>query len=164
MATNDYRQTPDRRKHNASPFSLQRLHGRRRKIRRDSELRTGIHHLDWYDPRLFLIAVVLMLLCIADAHNTIQLIGNGAEEANPAMRTLLHQGTGLFLAGKLGLTSLGLVLLVAYHNHAFQRLVRVRHILYSILVMYVVLVAVQVSVWDGEGMTAMFFVSTHDAM
>jgi hypothetical protein len=111
---------------------------RRRLPRRRDERHLAA--LDWYHPRWLAVAVLIVLLSVADAFLTLTLIGLGAHEINPFMEPLvLGSGRG-FAITKMLLTSSGVVLLTLLSRHrAFGRL-PVGHILYAVLTGYVVLV------------------------
>ena len=53
--------------------------------RRRGGRRAGDHEqpIDWHDPYLMLLALVMLVLSIADAFMTVTLLGSGAKEANP---------------------------------------------------------------------------------
>src|SRR3569832_1639180 len=71
----------DRRKKQSSPFSLPGLRGRRRQFRRESDRSNPQLTLDWHGPRLLVLTLAIMVLCLADAHNTLQLMRLGAHES-----------------------------------------------------------------------------------
>lgn len=115
------------------------LSPRRRVPRRRDE--PHLAALDWYHPRWLAVAVLIVLLSVADAFLTLTLIGLGAHEINPFMQPLvLGSGRG-FAITKMLLTSGGVILLTLLSRHrAFGRL-PVGHILYAVLTVYVVLVS-----------------------
>lgn len=87
-----------------------------------------------------LVAVVILLLSVADAVLTLTLMAHGALEENPVMAALVRDSTGGFAAVKLGLTAGGVLLLMALARvRAFGRL-PVGALLYVVLTGYVVLV------------------------
>ena len=145
------REIQDRRVQHAGILSLRRLHGRRRAVRREEDMWRSSSRLDWHSPKLLLVVLILMILCIADAYNTLQLLYVGAEEANPVMQFLIRKGTEVFVAGKFGITAVGLIMLVALHHYPIIRPFHARHALYTILLLYVVLITSQVAVWPGDG-------------
>ncbi len=71
-----------------------------------------VHFLDWHHPWLFFLAVGTMLLSCADAFLTLLLIDNGMYEANPVMAGAMGVGTNVFVASKMTLTGLGILVLV----------------------------------------------------
>lgn len=158
MAEQRRAQLADRRRP-SSPFSsLHGLRGRRRRFRRDADSANPQLSLDWHAPKLLVLTIGIMLLCLADAHNTLQLIKAGAEEMNLVMEYLLSRGTLPFVWVKLGLTALSLVVLVAYQHVAVVGPFRVRHVLYSILLLYLALVSYEVILWSGAEQLSLFLI------
>ncbi len=90
-----------------------------------------------------------MMLCAADAHNTLQLLQLGAKEINSFMDYLIRRDIELFVRVKLGMTATCLVVLVGYQHIALFQLVRIRHILYAILTFYTGLISYEVAIWPG---------------
>jgi Domain of unknown function (DUF5658) len=74
---------------------------------------TNIAAVDWHAAHWLGAAVVVLMLSIADAVLTLQLIGHGATEANPFMAPLIIGSTKSFAYWKLGLTCAGVVVLAA---------------------------------------------------
>lgn len=110
--------------------------------RRRSPRRTGERHAvvtDWFHPQWLAVALLILLLCGADAFLTLTLISHGATEINPFMAPLVDGSGHSFAAWKFGLTALGVVLLVLLGE--LRILGRaVGTILYVVLGMYVTLV------------------------
>jgi len=151
-------QSADRRRP-SSPFSsLHGLRGRRRSFRRDADRVNPRLSLDWHAPQLLVLTIGIMLLCLADAHNTLQLIKAGAEEMNLVMEYLLSRGTLPFVWVKLGLTALSLVVLVAYQHVTVVGPFRVRHVLYSILLLYLALVSYELILWSSAEQLSLFLI------
>jgi Domain of unknown function (DUF5658) len=71
----------------------------------------------------------------------VKLLSGGAEEANPVLAFVLDEHPRLFAAIKMGLTGLGVVLLVAMARARLFELVRVSAFLKGLVVVYFVLVA-----------------------
>jgi hypothetical protein len=95
---------------------------------------------DWFHPQWLAVAIGILLLCCADAFLTLTLIRHGASEVNPLMAPLVAGSGHAFAFWKMGLTSLGVVLLtVLARLRVFGRAVGV--ILYIVLVAYVILVS-----------------------
>lgn len=86
------------------------LRSRRRSHRRSEDV--AVIFLDWHHPWLFFLAVGTMLLSVADAFLTLQLLDRGMIEANPVMQALMDHSVILFTSSKLALTGLGLLVLV----------------------------------------------------
>ncbi len=68
--------------------------------------------IDRHHPWLFFLAVGTMLLSVADAFFTLQLLDRGMVEANPVMAALLGKGTATFAASKMLMTAFGVLTLV----------------------------------------------------
>ncbi len=137
-ATADRRRETDRRQHPLRSLIVGHLTPRRRGPRRARD--GSIISTDWYEPHWMLVAVVILLLCVADAVLTLTLIAHGALEENPVMAALVRGSTGAFAAVKLGLTAAGVVLLMALARvRAFGRL-PAGALLYVVLTGYAVLV------------------------
>jgi len=115
------------------------LHGRRSLGRRDSD--QAKLFFDRYEAKFLFVSLSILALCSVDALFTLALIDIGiAREANPVMLWLMEEGTHLFWTGKLVLTMLGLLVLLALKNYHFMRRIRVSHMLYGTLIMYAVLI------------------------
>lgn len=114
------------------------------KPRRLGPRRTGEHRLgsiDWYHPWWLAIATLILVLCASDAILTVVLISRGAYELNPVLAPLVHGSAALFVAVKVGLTGIGVVLLTLLSRRkAFGRM-PVALFLYGVLVLYGVLIA-----------------------
>jgi hypothetical protein len=112
---------------------------RRRGARRKSD--TGFAAIDWHDSRWLAVAMLIVILSCVDAFLTVTLLANGAYEANPVMAALLDGSPHAFALAKVGLTSLGVVLLTAVvRARAFGRM-PVGVVLYTALLGYATLVA-----------------------
>jgi hypothetical protein len=132
------RQGPDRRSLSLRSFLQGGLTPRRRNGRR-----AGEHHLpiDWHEPYLLFLSLMILLLSVADAFLTITLIMGGAHEANPFLEFILRAHPELFAIVKMGLTGTGVLVLVAMARSRFFRIIRVASILQGLFVGYVALIA-----------------------
>jgi len=111
--------------------------------RRMSERRLNIKapvYVDRYAGHLMLCAICIMILSSMDAFFTLNILAKGGEELNPFMAVLIEDSVSKFIALKLALTSLALILLTMHHNVLLTEKIRVRHIEYSILTGYTVLI------------------------
>ena len=59
---------------------------------------------------------------------------------NPLMAPVIFRGAAMFTAVKMGLTSLGVVLMVFLARYRFMRLIRVDLVMYGVLLIYIGLV------------------------
>jgi Domain of unknown function (DUF5658) len=100
----------------------------------------GFAVTDWYAPQWLAAAVLILILCVADALITLALVGHGAHEANPFMKTTVAGDGRSFAAIKYGLTAGGVVVLILLARvRAFGRL-PVSMLLYCVLAGYLCLV------------------------
>jgi hypothetical protein len=95
---------------------------------------------DWYEPQWLAIAIIILLLSVADALLTLELVRHGAIEANPLMAPLVYGSGHGFALWKLGLTSLGVIILTLLARWRFLGRIAVGSILYVVLCGYLVLV------------------------
>ena len=120
----------DRRK--AVPFfcayHLGLKQGRRMNERRRSEVRWGAAYVDRYADRLMVCVVGILFLNICDALFTLRILAHGGEELNWFMAILIDDSVEKFIAVKMALTSLALIMLIIHHNVRIFYMVRVRHI------------------------------------
>lgn len=109
--------------------------------RRISETRWGAAYVDCYADRMMLCVVGILLLSICDATFTLKILAQGGEELNWFMAILIEDSVEKFIAVKMALTSLALIMLVIHHNVRIYSWLRVRHIKYAILSGYSILIA-----------------------
>jgi hypothetical protein len=110
--------------------------------RRDGR-RVGEQHLpiDWHEPYLLFLSLMILLLSVADAFLTITLIMGGAQEANPLLAFVLRDHPELFAIVKMTLTGTGVLVLVAMARSRFFRIMCVGSVLQALFVGYVALIA-----------------------
>src|SRR5690606_29166498 len=118
----DRRRGPDRRRVRLRSFVQGALTPRRRGNRRHDEAEQLV---DWHEPHLLLLALLILLLSVADAFMTLRLIMGGAVEANPFMNYLLVEAPRWFAAVKMGLTGMGVIVLVAIARATVFRVIKV---------------------------------------
>jgi hypothetical protein len=131
------RRAPDRRRLSWRTFLQGSLTPRRRIGRRGVE----IHGLiDWHEPHLLFLSIMILLLSVTDAFLTLTLIARGAQEANPFMAMILNNYPELFAAVKMSLTGAGIVVLVALARARVFRVVRISVIIHWFMLGYVALI------------------------
>lgn len=106
----DRRMRSDRREFSWRTVMFGFLRSRRRSPRRSEE--GDVLFLDWHHPWLFFLATGTMLLSVADAFMTLQLLNLGMIEANPLMAWVLTHSTAAFVGSKVALTAFGILTLV----------------------------------------------------
>jgi hypothetical protein len=118
------------------------LYGNFRPRRRGSRRQVDKHDFlfDWQEPRILYLAIGLLLLSCVDALFTLNLLELGATEANFVMASVLEQSVERFLAVKLSLTALSLMILVATARRQFFRALNVEHLLQAFFGGYLLLI------------------------
>jgi Domain of unknown function (DUF5658) len=111
--------------------------------RRRAGRRAGEQHLpiDWHEPYLLFLSLTILLLSVADAFLTITLIMGGAQEANPLLAVILRDHPEWFATVKMGLTGMGVLVLVAVARSRLFRVLRGGAVLQGLCVAYVALIA-----------------------
>lgn len=139
----DRRAGTDRRRF--TPWSV--LYGsirpRRRTARREAD--GAVHVVDWHEAHLLAVSITILLLCSADAWLTLNLLELGASELNPFMAKLIYHDLTVFTAAKMALTGGGVVTLVMLSRIKVAGPIRVRHLLYGVLIGYGWLVAYELT-------------------
>ena len=102
------------------------------------------YETDWYDTKLFIMALVLLFLSVADAAMTMVLLNNGAVEVNPFMNYLLGHSIHAFIYTKLALTSICILVLVAHYHSRLFKTVKVDILLSFALTVYTLLVTYEI--------------------
>ena len=115
----DRRSGKDRRGGKRFQFVKQLITGQRANARRSSD-QSRVVYFDRYGPNLFRLIIAILVLSVADAILTVNLIGLGAIEINPLMDYYLKLGPHTFLAVKYVLTSLSIFILVIYSNSTLK--------------------------------------------
>jgi hypothetical protein len=138
VSPSDRRIPKDRRKRTLRALIHGSLNPRRQGSRRDGE--HGLATVDWHHPQWLAVAMLTLIMCVADALLTLVLIQHGAYEANPLMEPLV-QGSALTFTGiKFGLTAGGLTVLILLARARLFRNVPVALILYGVLLAYATLI------------------------
>jgi hypothetical protein len=133
------RSGPDRRTRVARALVYGSFNPRRLGPRRNGEHRVGA--IDWYHPWWLAVATLILGLCASDAVLTVVLINHGAYELNPVLAPLIGGSGALFVAVKVGLTGISVVLLTLLSRiRAFGRM-PVALLLYAVLAGYGALIA-----------------------
>jgi Domain of unknown function (DUF5658) len=136
------RNRPERRRTGGKSMFYALFFTRRRDQRRDEAI---AYYTDWYGVPLFLLAVGIVLLCVADAFFTLQLISHGGTELNPFMAFLLDKGLYFFVGIKMALTVAAIIVLVMHQRFAFFRSLRALHVLLITFIGYGVLIAYELT-------------------
>ena len=130
--------TIDRRALTWRTFLASGFSPRRRSGRRADEQDLPV---DYHEPYLLFLAVVMLILSVCDAFLTVKLMADGASEANPLLAFVLNEHPRLFAVTKMALTGFGVVLLVAMARTKLFKLVRAVVFFQLLVVAYLTLVA-----------------------
>jgi hypothetical protein len=147
----------DRRHRSIGAFLYGNFRPRRRGVRRADD-----HHrflFDWHEPRVLYLALAVLLLSCTDALFTLNLLLLGANEANALMNSMLAEGVDAFLAVKISMTAISIIVLVAAANRKFFGLFRVERLLQLICLGYVALIGYEIWLFS-----AVFGVGIVDAL
>ena len=99
---------------------------------------------DWFQPQWLAAAILILILSAADALLTLELISRGAVEINPIMEPLVRESGLSFALWKLGLTSMGVVVLTMAARLRVLRRIVVGSLLYVVLLGYLALVGYEI--------------------
>lgn len=142
----DRREAPDRRqKHVLYSDWRYAFGGRRRGLRRSRlDLETGV---DWYEPRLMVMAVAVIVLSAMDATFTLILMQRGVvEEFNPFMKALMEHDVQMFANVKIAITVFALIfLVVCYHSRIWGARVPISGIFKATLFGYSALICYELA-------------------
>lgn len=151
IGTDDKRHERQDRRVRHDRLNMHALRGRRHSARRSKDVAIAHHaHTDQHEPHIFWATVMIMLLCVFDAHYTLMLISRGGVELNHFMDALIQHSMFSFILVKFSATALSLFILVAHHKfHMFERL-RVHYLIYSFLLVYIVLISYELYIWPAS--------------
>ncbi len=131
----EHRSGEDRRRRPTPALSRYMFVGRRRGGRRAGE-RSDIY-VDRYSGLEWSLVIGVIALCLADLLLTLDILERGGSEWNPFMRLALEGGTWTFVWVKMGLTVLGMgVLLVRIRFRNMRKTVTAILVLYTLLIGY----------------------------
>jgi hypothetical protein len=133
----DRRTGTDRRKLTWRTFVQGSITPRRRGSRRSDETH-GL--VDWHEPHLLFLAIVILLLSVTDAFLTLTLLARGATEANPILAAVLARHPEAFAGIKMALTGSGIVILVAMARARVFRIIRASHVIHWCMLAYLGLI------------------------
>lgn len=132
------RRGSERRSHSAWSFAYGSFQPRRRVGRRDRDHERI--YLDWHEPRVLYLVLAIVLMCCADALFTLNLMAIGAEEMNALMGALIARDVEHFLAIKIGVTCVSVVLLAFAARRQFLVVIPVYRVLQVFCAGYVALI------------------------
>lgn len=128
----------DRRKRSLSAYLYGGLFPRRLAGRRHEDHLYPI--IDWHSPRVLALVIAILGLSAMDGVLTVILMQHGAIEANPVMALFVPHDLMSFAFVKLGLTAVGLLVLVACSRMRLMRIIPGESLLYAVLLAYGLLI------------------------
>jgi len=147
VQVSERRRSAERRRHTLRALLQGSFRPRRHGPRRANE--HALAAVDWHHPQWLAIAMLIVMCCCGDAFLTLLLMERGAHEVNPFMAPLLGGPTLRFALVKIGATASGVVLLTQLARlRAFGR-VPVGALLYSVLVLYALLIAYELKLLNA---------------
>lgn len=122
------------------------LYGNFNPRRRFSQRAADEHHFlfDWYDPHILYLALGILLLSCTDALFTLNLLNAGATEANAIMASILDQSVDRFVAVKIGITAISVIILVTTARRKFFRSFKVEHLLRVFCAGYILVICYEI--------------------
>ncbi len=138
------------------------LYGNFRPRRRSSRREADQHHFwfDWHEPRILYQSICVLLLSCIDALFTLNLLKIGATEANVVMASMLAYGVDTFVAAKIGLTSLSLLILAAVARRMYFGSFSVEHLMKLFCIGYIGVIYYEVYlfiyIFDGNLFSHLF--------
>ena len=132
------RERHDRRRHSwrTITYCVFEGRGRRRCVRRNDH----DYYLDWYDPKLVLTGIAVMVMSYLDALFSLMLLERGAEEANFFMARLMQTSDELFIAIKLAVTALAIIFLLMHAHFRVLHIFSGKHLLLAAVILYGMLI------------------------
>jgi len=128
----------DRRKPSLATLHGTLFKGRRRQARRQEDQINS--YLDWHGYKPPIAALLITLLCFADAFLTTILLGKGATEVNVLMDWLIQRDIHAFTIVKMVVTGIALLVLLIHSNFVIYRYITVRYVIYALVPVYVLLI------------------------
>jgi len=99
---------------------------------------------DWFQPQLLATAIIILILSTMDALLTLELVSRGAVEINPFMEPLVRGSGYGFAFWKIGLTSMGVIVLTMAARLRILGKIAAGSILYLVLCGYLALVGYEI--------------------
>ena len=116
---------------------------RRRGPRRETDRPSVM--TDWFQPHLLAAAIIILILSTMDALLTLALVSRGAVEINPLMEPLVRGSGHGFAFWKIGVTSIGVIVLTMSARLRILGKIAVESILYLVLCGYLAIVGYEIA-------------------
>lgn len=115
-------------------------YGRRKAAARQIDAKNGYFSDIIESKSLIVYVVALIILNILDVISTLYIMDNGGLEVNPLMDFFIQIDTLLFASVKLGLISLGIILLYWHRHFSVLGIMRTKHLIQGLCFMYATLI------------------------
>ena len=115
----DKRTVADRRKRKVPHVKYLLFGGNRTGARRNDD-KNELVFVDYYNPKLLIIVLVILILSLVDGFFTLYLTGHGANELNPIMDYFLNISPWVFMIIKFFLTCSALICILVLNNMYFK--------------------------------------------
>lgn len=112
---------------------------RRAACRRSTDIAANVY-FDRHEPWMAFLVLGIVLLSIADAYYTLNILERGGEELGPFVAYLIQQGELIFYSVKFTITAFGVLVVLMHKNFVIFKYFSGYHGLYLILLSYVVLI------------------------
>lgn len=109
------RQKQDRRTQKTSLANKYLLNGSRSRPRR-AEDRVKAYRTDIHGQKTMFMVILILILSIADAVFTLNILNHGARELNPIMNYFIAHGPLAFITAKYLLTSIPILIILYFKN------------------------------------------------
>ena len=143
------READDRRQNHSRALFLSLFMRRRRGPRRADDSGRG-QYVVIHEPAVVVLTLGIVLLCIADAFFTLNIIDRGGEEVNPFMRVLLEKDVLLFFSVKFTITSFCLLFTIVHKHFRILKTISGYHILYAVFICYATLIYYELVLLDFD--------------
>ncbi len=132
------RRSYDRRKAPTPLISKYTLKGGKRSFVRRKEDRKKYYFVDIYSGKFLFVIISLLILNVFDCYFTLTFIkDNIAIEANPVMAYYLNFGELYFIFGKIGITTVSVIILCIFKNFPLTKFfLAFSIIIYLLLIIY----------------------------
>lgn len=137
----------DRRQATLKSFVYAFFRRRRRSLRRDVDEHLPVY-LDVHGPYVITAVIAIMLLCLADAFFTLELLKHGSEELNPLLAWALQKDVMWFYIIKYAITAICVMFLMMHKRFRFFG-IKGTHLILGVIGSYTVLINYQLYMLFG---------------
>lgn len=144
-ASNCRRNQLDRRMTSLSLIKRIFHRGGRKQHRRGTDQKNFMY-FDRHEPHLFLVSIIVIVCSLTDAFLTLKILAAGGIELNYFAGILIDLGLYGFIFSKYLITAAGMVILVLHKHYRVFFGLQVRHLMYGIVFIYMILIFYEVAI------------------